>query len=252
MISYDLSGMVVLVTGGSRGIGYAIAKKYAEAGATVAILSKNGNKAKEAAEKLNSHGLKSIGMGIDMSKGDQASQAPKYVVEKFGKIDVLVNNAAVDLRMPALEVDEDIWNTTLDTNLKGMFFCAQSAGREMIKRKTGSIINIASIQSVVAQIGQAPYGASKAGIMMMTKVLALEWGPYNVRVNAIAPGSIKTDMNEEFLSKKENMQKNLSKIPLGRIGDPDDIAGITVFLSTNDAAYITGSLIIVDGGWTLE
>lgn len=252
MITYDLSGKVALVTGGRKGIGYAIAKRLALAGTNVAIASRNESEVKKAAQSLSAFGVESIGIGADVSNTAEAQQIPLTVIEKFNRLDFLINNAGVSIPTPALEVTEEIWDKILDTNLKGMFFCSQSACRQMIKQGGGTIINIASVQSVVAQRNQAPYGSSKGGIAMMTKVLALEWAQYNVRVNVVAPGSIRTDMNREYLSKPENLQKNLSMIPLNRIGDPDEIAGMVVFLCTDDASYITGTTIFIDGGWTIE
>lgn len=252
MITYDLSGKVALVTGGRKGIGYAIAKRLAQAGANVAIASRNESEVKKAAQSLSSFGVESIGIGVDVSNIAEAQKIPSLVAERFKRLDILVNNSGISIPTPALEVTEKIWDKILDTNLKGMFFCSQSACRQMMNQGGGTIINIASVQSVVAQRNQAPYGSSKGGIAMMTKVLALEWAQYDIRVNVIAPGSIRTDINREYLARPENLRKNLSMIPLNRIGDPEDIAGMAVFLCTDDASYITGTTIFIDGGWTIE
>jgi len=252
MITYDLSGRVALVTGGSKGIGYAIARKLARAGTHIAIVSRHESEAKRAAESLSSLDVKAIGISGDVSIVADIRRIISRVIDTFNRLDILINNAGIAIRTPAVEVTEQIWDTIVGTNLKGMFFCAQCAAQQMMKQNGGIIINISSIQAIVAQRNQAPYAASKGGIVMVTKVLALEWADYNIRVNAIAPGSIRTDLNREYLAKTENLQKNLSLIPLKRIGDPDDIAGMAVFLCSDDAAYVTGATVVVDGGWTIE
>lgn len=252
MISYSLSGKVALITGSSRGIGYAIGRRLAQAGCDVALVSRNDTDVKAAAETLLPLGVRSVGLAADMRITAEAQAVPRTVVDLLGRLDILVNSAGVSIRTPALEVTEDLWDKTLDTNLKGMFFCSQSAASHMVTRGAGSIVNIGSVQSFVAQRNQAPYDASKGGVVMLTKVLAVEWAQYGIRVNCVAPGSIRTEINKEYLSRPENLQKNLSMIPLGRIGDPEDVAGVVAFLCTEDAAYVTGATVLVDGGWTLE
>lgn len=252
MITYDLSGKVALVTGGSKGIGYGIARRLAQAGADIAIVSRHESEAMRAAESLGSLNVQSLGIAADVSEVSDVEMILGKIIERFNKIDILINNAGIAIRAPALEITEEIWDKVLDINLKGMFFCAQAAAKRMIKGNGGTVINISSVQFMVGQRNQAPYAASKGGISMVTKVLALEWAEYKIRVNAIAPGSIKTDLNREYLAKPENLQKNLSLIPLRRIGNPEDVAGMAVFLCTDDASYITGTTLLVDGGWTIE
>lgn len=253
IMNFDLSGKVALVTGGSKGIGYAIGKGLAMRGANVVLASRHLSEVKKAAKSLEVFKIKSAGIYLDVRDVTQMERAISEVVSKFGELNILVNNAGVSVRMPALRVTEEVWDNILDTNLKGAFFCAQVAARQMIKQKKGGrIINISSVGAIVAQREQAPYGASKAGITQLTRVLAVEWAKYNILVNAIGPGSIRTNMNKEYLSVPENLKRNLSKICLGRIGDPMDIAGISVFLASEASSYVTGQTFYVDGGWTIE
>ena len=253
MVDFNLSGKVALVTGGSKGIGYAIGKGMAKAGANIILASRHLSEAEEAAKSLTKLGVKTAGIRVDIQDIAQAQTAVDETVRRFGKIDILVNNAGVAIHTPALEVTEKIWDTILHTNLKGLFFSAQAAARAMVKQgKGGRIINIASVGSIVAQRNQAPYGASKGGVIQLTRVLAVEWAVYNILVNAIGPGSIRTDMNREYLANPKNLQYNLGKIPLGRIGMPDEVAGAAVFLASEAASYVTGQTFYIDGGWTLE
>ena len=250
---FSLSGKTALITGGSKGIGYAIGKGLAMAGADVVIVSRHESEARDAAKSLEAFGVKSAGIYVDMSEVSQVQTAVEEIVNRFGKLDILVNNAGISPRKPALEVTEEFWDAVLDINLKGTFFCAQAAARQMIKSgEGGRIINISSVGSMVAQRELAPYGASKGGINQLTRVLAVEWAKHNILVNAIAPGSIRTNINREYLSVQENLERNLSKICLGRIGDQDDIAGAAVFLTSQASGYMTGQTIFIDGGWTIE
>jgi len=190
---------------------------------------------------------------MDVSHISESQASVEDVAKEFGQLDILVNNAGISPRKPALEVTEEWWDAILDTNLKGTFFCSQAAVRQMIRSERGGrIINISSVGSMVAQNALAPYGASKGGINQLTKVLAVEWAQYDILVNAIAPGSIRTDINREYLSVPENLERNLSKICLGRIGNQDELAGAAVFLASQASSYMTGQTIFVDGGWTIE
>lgn len=253
MPDFSLSRKVALVTGGSKGIGYAIAKGLAEAGADIALCSRHLPEAEKVAGSLGVFNVKSVGFRADIGNITQAHQAVVETVKRLGKIDILVNNAGVCIRKPALEITEEIWDTHLNTNLKGLFFCAQVAAKEMIKQGTGGrIINISSVGAIVAQRQQAAYGASKGGIVQLTRVLAAEWAKYGILVNAIGPGSIRTEINREYYSNPENLKRSLSKICLGRQGSPDEITGAAVFLASEASSYITGQTLYVDGGWTLE
>jgi len=251
---FNLSGKVALVTGGSKGIGFAIGRGLAQVGANVVLASRHLFEAKKAAESISKiFKVKSAGMEVDVREVVQCQALVEETVSKFGRIDILVNNAGISVRKPAIEITEGLWDTILDTNLKGVFFCAQAVTKQMIKQGSGGkIINMSSVGAIVAQREQAAYGASKGGIIQLTRVLAAEWAKYNILVNAIGPGSIRTNINKEYLSIQKNLKFNLSKICLGRIGNPKEIAGAAIFLSSKASSYMTGQTIFVDGGWTIE
>lgn len=252
MLEMNLEGKVALVTGGNKGIGRSVALYMGRAGCRVAISGRSEDALAEAHAALTAEGIDAVALTADMSRTEDARDLPGRVADHFGTCDILVNNAGCSDPRPALEITEESWNRVLDTNLRGYFFCAQSAARLMKDKGWGSIVNMGSVQSDVAARNQAAYDASKGGIRMLTKVLALEWAEYGIRVNTVAPGSIRTNINREYLAEEANLNRNLSKICLGRIGDPDEIAGMTVFLCTEHASYITGTIIFIDGGWTIE
>lgn len=252
MLEMNLEGRVALVTGGNKGIGRSVAMYLGRAGCRIAISGRSEEALAETRAALTDEGIDALSLTADMSRTADARELPDQVAAHFGGCDILVNNAGCQDPTPALDVTEAQWNRTLDTNLRGYFFCAQSAARMMKDKGWGSIINMGSVQSDVAARNQVAYDASKGGIRMLTKALALEWGEYGIRVNTIAPGSIRTNINREYLAEEANLKRNLSKICLGRIGDPDEIAGMAVFLCTEYASYITGTIIFIDGGWTIE
>lgn len=251
---FDLSGKIALVTGGNKGIGYAIGQGLAQVGADVVLASRHLAEAQKAARSISkTFKVMSTGMAADVSEVAQVQALVKETVRKFGRIDILVNNAGISVRKPALEITEELWDTILDINLKGLFFCAQAVAKQMIKQGSGGrIINMSSVGAIVAQRQQAAYGASKGGICQLTRVLAAEWAKYDILVNAIGPGSIRTNMNRKYLSVQKNLKHNLGKICLGRIGNADEIAGPAIFLSSKASSYMTGQTIFVDGGWTIE
>ncbi len=252
MLEMNLEGKTALVTGGNKGIGLSIAKYLGRAGCRVAISGRSQEALAEAHAALTAEGIETVSLTADMSRAEEAKRLPDQVADHFGGCDILVNNAGCSDPTPALDITEESWNRIMDTNLRGLFFCAQSAARLMKGNGWGSIVNMGSVQSEVAAPNQAAYGASKGGIRLLTKVLALEWAQYGIRVNCVAPGSIRTNINRDYLAVEKNLQKNLGKICLGRIGEPDEIAGTTVFLCTEHASYITGTTIFIDGGWTIE
>ena len=246
---FNLEGKVAIVTGGSRGIGLGISKGLAEAGANIAIVGRNFDRIEKAVMEIKQYGHDAIAVQADISNLSETEEIVISCIKKFGKIDILVNNAGIDITRPSAEITEQEWNMVLDTNLKGTFFCCQSVGRVMIKKKYGKIVSITSILSEIAKPCEAAYAASKGGIVQMTKVLAVEWAPFNITVNAIGPGSIPTDLNKEFLAIPENYQTNISKIPMKHLGTPEDIAAASIFLASDASNYVTGQIIYVDGGW---
>jgi|TARA_B100001964_G_C14048777_1_gene516036 3-oxoacyl-[acyl-carrier protein] reductase len=239
----NLKEKVVLITGASRGIGKACAEVLAREGSTIII---NYNKNKEAAEKLSQElGNKSIAIKADVSNKDEVKEMFLKIKEQFGKLDVLVNNAGILHDSLLMMIKESDYNQILDTNLKGTFLCMQNASKMMMKQKSGKIINISSIIGKNGNAGQTHYAASKAGIIGLTKSAAKELGMYGVTVNSVAPGFIDTDMTKSM--KEELKQQLIGNIALKRIGTPEDIAKVVLFLSSDLSNYISGEVIGVDG-----
>ncbi len=210
---FDLSGRTAIVTGGSLGIGFGIARGLASAGARVVIASRRENLARSAAESLQKEGLSAVAVPTDVSQTSSIDAMVTQVIKDFGKIDILVNNAGFVIRKPAEDFIEEEWDRLMTTNLRGLFFCAQRVGREMIRSRKGKIINISSVVSQVVQHGRAVYAVSKAGISHVTRTLALEWATYNINVNAIGPGVTITDINKEHFAGTSRLRLN----PAGRI-----------------------------------
>lgn len=247
--SSDLSGKAAIVTGGSKGIGFGMACALAHAGADIVIVSRNLAEGEEAAKEIQAMGRKAVAVSCDVTSPEAVDAMVTKAVATFGKVDILLNNAGMNIRKPVVELAADEWDKVLNTNLKGIFLVAQRVGKEMIKQKSGKIINIASILGLIGLPMLAPYAASKGGIVQLTKVLALEWAPYNINVNAIAPAYIRTPMTEGWLTDKERLNAILSATPMGRLGSIEDLAGPVVFLASDWASYITGHTLMVDGGW---
>jgi len=245
---FDLEGKIAVVTGASRGLGKAMAIGLAKAGADVVVTDiLDTSETVSEIKKLN---RKSLGLKIDVSNKSDVEAMVKDVLEKFGIIDILVNNAGV-LRTGNAEVlDKKDWDKVIEVNLTGQFLCAQAVGREMIKQKMGSIINIASIAGLGGYASSVPYSASKAGVILMTKTLAVEWGKHNVRVNAICPGVFATDMTDSYLKDKQFTDMIKNKVPLGRSAKPDELVGTVVYLASKASEYMTGHALVIDGGWT--
>ena len=248
-----LEDKVALITGASRGIGKAIALKFSEEGAKIII---NYNKSEQEAfkvfETIKNNGQEAYLMQADISKHIDIRNIIKNVMEECGKIDILVNNAGMVLRNSFFESNEESWSSIMDTNLKSAYFCSQIAAKEMLKRKTGSIINISSNSGIIPRKSKGiEYGISKAGMIYLTKSLALILAPY-LRVNCIAPGWTETDMNIRFYNDAKARTDTENIIPLGRINKPEDIAKTALFLASDDSSNITGEIIIVDGGYNLK
>ncbi|MBC7109103.1 MAG: glucose 1-dehydrogenase [Methanomassiliicoccales archaeon] len=249
MQRFSLAGKVALVTGGGRGLGRAIALALAEAGAKVAVVSRSGEGLAEVVDAIERLGCQGLALTGDVAIPSECKRIMQHAVDHFGRLDVLVNAAGVNRRVASVEVSESDWDWIVNTNLKGTFFMCQAAGKIMIAQKKGSIINIASLLSAVGIPTLAPYAASKSGVLGITRVLAAEWGPYGVRVNAIAPGYFRTRMTEKLFADPAWTERLISQVPLGRAGTPDDLAGIAVFLASEASAYLTGQVIYVDGGY---
>jgi len=242
-----LSNKVALVTGGSRGIGRAIALEMAREGADVVVnYASSEAKANEVARIISESGRQVLVVRTDVSRADQVEAMRKLVLERFSGVDILVNNAGVHHHLKSWEIDDDEWKRVLDVNLNGVFLCSRAFSREMRAKRWGRIINISSIIAFIGTDHEAHYGASKAAVVGLTKSLALELAPYNITVNAIAPGLIDTDMTAG--TTPEERKNALELIPLGRIGQPTDIAYAAVFLASDRASFITGQTLNVNGG----
>ncbi len=249
---FDLSERIAIITGGNQGIGYAIAKGIAGLGATVVITNRRESEGQKAAESLKNEGLEAVAIPADVASRSSVANLVSAVLSDFGKIDILVNSAGVILRGPVEDFSEEEWDNILDINLKGLFFCCQLVGKEMIKRKKGKIINISSNVSEVVQPGRAVYAVSKAGVSHLTRALALEWAGHSVNVNAIGPGPTITELNKTYFEEHpEDLKERIDSIPMGRMGDPSDHVGAAIFLASDASDFITGQTLLVDGGSTI-
>lgn len=244
-----LTGKIAVVTGASRGLGRAMALGLAEAGADIALVSRGMERLKIVASEINQLGRKAISISADVANLDHVNAMVERTVDEFGRIDILVNNAGTTVRMSAEEFTEEAWDKVLDVNLKGAFFCAQAVGKVMIKQRSGKIINTASLLSVIGVPNTAAYGVSKGAISQMTKTLAVEWAKYNINVNAIGPGYFRTDLTKPLQDDETRSAQILSRIPMQRWGDPEELKGAVVFLASEASSYMTGQTIYVDGGW---
>lgn len=244
----EFTNKVAVVTGGAQGIGFAIARKLAENGAATVIVDINEEKARDAASKLREAGFKSDYKSLDVSDFKEVLAKFKEILDKFGHIDILINNAGITKDALLMRMGEDDWDKVLDINLKSVFNCSKAVVRPMM-RNGGVIVNVASIIGQIGNAGQANYAASKGGIISFTKTLAKEVASKNVRINAVAPGFIKTAMTDKLTEDVKN--KMLEAIPLKRLGNPEDVADLVCFLCSSTSAYITGQVIRVDGGMVM-
>ena len=251
---FSLEGKVALVTGGSRGIGEATALGFAKAGADVAVASRKLPDLERVAKAVSDLGRRSLAVEVHVGRMDQLNNLVERVVDEFGTIDILVNNAGTSIAAPALDIEERAWDAVMNLNLKGVFFLSQAAARVMKENGGGRIINVSSINGYKPAAETFVYAISKAGVVMATKCMAMQWAQYNIRVNAIAPGYIETrllnatwyDLTEEELkAQKEEVARS---IPVGRIGEPSEIADAMLYLASDASSYVTGQTFLVDGG----
>lgn len=239
-----------MVTGASRGIGRSLATGLAKYGADVIVTGRTVSELKEAAADVQSQGRRSLVIPMDMTRVGEIKSGVEKAYQTFQRIDILVNNAGINIPKPALEVAEEDWCKVIDTNLTGLFFCSQAVGRIMIKQKRGKIINISSQAGTVAIKLRAAYCSSKGAVNLLTKVLALEWGPHNINVNAVAPTFIETPMTRPMFEDSSFKGMVLNNIVLGRIGQPKDVLGAVIYLASEASDLVTGHVLLVDGGWT--
>lgn len=251
MTDLNLDGRAALITGASSGLGRHFALTLAKAGASVALAARRIDKLESLTAEIEAMGGHAAPIGLDVTDPDNIRTAVEQAVAVLGGIDILVNNSGIAPSNSALDTDEATWDRVMDTNLKGAWIMAQETARHMIRMETGgSIVNIASVLAFRSQKGTAPYGISKAGLVQMTKALALEWARYGIRVNAIAPGYIETDISRAFIQSDAG-QHMLKSIPQRRYGQPEDLDGALLLLAGDASRHITGILIPVDGGHTL-
>ncbi len=248
---YDLSGKVALVTGGSIGLGRQISQGLAEAGAEVAICARRKERCVLLAEELSSSlGVKTLALSCNVAEQEEVEQMMVEVVSKMGKIDILINNAGISWAAPAEKLPAADWQKVMEVNINGVFYCSQAAGKEMIKQQQGRIINIASVAALAGSpsslMDAIAYNTSKGAVVSFTRDLAVKWAKYGINVNAIAPGWFPTHMSSYIVEKRG--ERLLKSIPMDRFGGEEDLKGVAVFLSSAAASYITGQVIVVDGG----
>jgi NAD(P)-dependent dehydrogenase (short-subunit alcohol dehydrogenase family) len=246
-----LADKVAIVTGAGRGIGEAIAIRLCAEGAKVVISDIDLPAAQNVCSRLNQEGLNNMPFLANVGNKTEVEAMVKAVVEAYGKVDILVNNAGLSVVGASEDLEESRWRGGMDVMLNGVFFCSQAAGKQMIKQKYGKIVNIASVNGIVAFPERACYCAAKAGVMALTKVLGSEWAHYNINVNAVAPGYVETDLVKNLASKGTlNVSELASRTPMGRLAKSTEVADCVVFLASEESRYIEGQTIVVDGGWT--
>ncbi|WP_209123968.1 SDR family NAD(P)-dependent oxidoreductase [Alkalihalobacillus sp. BA299] len=250
---FDLQGKVSIITGGSRGLGREMANALSQAGASVVLADLNDELVQQAAEEIKAqNGVETLGLQVDVTKEDQVKNLVDTTIERFGKVDIVINNAGICQKIKAEEMSLQDWKKTMDVNVNGVFLVSKYAGLKMMETGGGSIINIASMSSFIANTeAQCAYNSSKAAVAMMTKCLANEWVTHNIRVNAIAPGYMETDMAKPLFAEDGELRHVLDYIPMKRLGKPYELGGLAIYLASDASSYATGSVFLVDGGYTV-
>ncbi|HEX8566543.1 MAG TPA: glucose 1-dehydrogenase [Pyrinomonadaceae bacterium] len=245
----ELTGKTAVIVGGTTGIGRAIAHGFAEAGADVVATSHQPEHVETTANEIEERGRRTLRLVCDVRDKTSLQALFDQTLASFGKVDILVNSAGITKRAPTIDYPEEVWDDIFDINLKGTLRACQIFGKHFIERQYGKIINIASLSSFVALYEVAPYAASKAAVASLTKSLAVEWAPYNINVNAIAPGNFPTDLNRKLLNETPRGQEFLTRTPMKRFGRVEELAGAAIFLASDAASYVTGEVLCVDGGF---
>ena len=244
----SLEGKVAIVTGGSRGIGRAIALGFAEVGADVVVVSRTAADLEQVTGQVEALGRRALAVQADIAIAAEVGKMVQRTLDEFGTVDILVNNAAMNIMRPLVELREDGWDKVMNVCLKGYYLCSQAAAKVMMERKSGNIINIASTGAVKAAVGLGAYGIAKAGVVMLTQLLAVELASYGIRVNCIGPSLVRTAFSQPMWANPDALKAIEATIPLGRIAEPEDIMSVALFLASDASSYITGQTIYADGG----
>ncbi|MCB2148185.1 MAG: glucose 1-dehydrogenase [Deltaproteobacteria bacterium] len=248
---FDLKGKVAMVTGSSKGLGEAAAMALAKVGADVAVCGRNRTDIDRVVDRINATGSRSAGFVLEVTSTETVRQGVDAILEHFGRVDILLNNAGTNYRVPVLEYPENEWDRVIDTNLKGYYLVAQAVVPQMIANGYGKVINMSSILGRIGIINQLAYASAKGGVDQMTKIMAIEWAKLGVRVNAIAPTYFETEMVKQIRNDKERFDFINTRTPMGRWGQLEEIEGIVIFLASPASDFITGQSIAIDGGWTI-
>lgn len=249
---FSLEGRVAVVTGASGGIGKAIALALATHGAEVLVAGRNPDKTREAAAEVAALGRKAVPCLLEITSRASAEAMAAAALKEFGRVDILVNSAGMNIRKEILLITDADWDQVLDTNLKGTLYCCQAVGKHMVERNFGKIVNVASISSFLGHPARGAYAASKGGLVQLTRVMATEWAPHHINVNAISPAAVDTPFIDGLKKDRHRLDRELERIPLGHIAAPQDVAGAAVFLASRAADFITGQNLFIDGGRTVD
>jgi len=250
--SFDLTGKVAVVTGATGGIGFSVAEALAAYGADIVLVGRSHDALDAARKAIEETGRRALTVAADLTKVQEIQAMAEKAVAAFGHLDILVNCAGINITQMAVDVTEEAWDKVMDINLKALFFCCQAVGKIMIAQKSGKIINMSSQAGTVAIPLRSAYCSSKGGVNMLTKLLALEWAPYNIKVNAVAPTFVETKFTEPMFKNEEFLRYTLDNILLGKLGQPADVSGAVVYLASSASDLVTGHVLAVDGGWTIR